>query len=86
MSSYNYCTVISVVFGGIFRFVVDLKWFEKWKKYVGFESYDIRFTGKDEFFPGPIDNSALFKSMKNYNQIVLIVWNLLQINQHRILL
>ena len=46
-----------------YRFLVDLKWFKKWKKYVGFESYDVRFTGKREFFPGLIDNSALFKSM-----------------------
>ena len=47
-----------------YRFLVDLKWFIKWKEYVGFESYDVRFTGKKDFFPGSIDNSALFKSMK----------------------
>ena len=46
------------------RIVVALKWFEKWKKYVGFESFDRRFTGKKEYFPGSIDNSALFKSVE----------------------
>ena len=62
MSSYCFCAVKCYTL--FYRFVVALKWFEKWKKYVGFESFDRGFTGKKEYFPGSIDNSALFKSVE----------------------
>ena len=71
MRSYCYwCCVLHFLF---YRFVVDLKWFEKWKNYVGFEFFDIRFTGKKEYFPGSIDNSALFKSVEIVlNEVLLL--------------
>ena len=75
MSSYGILFYVALLFS---RLLVDLKWFKKWKKYIGFESYDVRFTGKRVFFPGSIDNSALFKSMKFSNDLYYFLWDLLQ--------
>ncbi|NWV01188.1 UBP4 hydrolase, partial [Upupa epops] len=41
-------------------FLVDYRWFKQWKKYVGFDSWDMFGTGDPGLFPGPIDNSRLF--------------------------
>ena len=44
-----------------FRFLLDIRWYKQWKKYVGFDSWDTLNAGDETFNPGPIDNSALFK-------------------------
>ncbi|XP_055661932.1 ubiquitin carboxyl-terminal hydrolase 4-like isoform X5 [Falco peregrinus] len=41
-------------------YLVDSRWFRRWKKYVGFDSWDMSGVGDPRFFPGPIDNSGLF--------------------------
>ncbi|XP_074909170.1 ubiquitin carboxyl-terminal hydrolase 4 isoform X3 [Buteo buteo] len=41
-------------------YLVDSRWFKQWKKYVGFDSWDIFGAGDPGLFPGPIDNSGLF--------------------------
>ncbi|XP_055660403.1 ubiquitin carboxyl-terminal hydrolase 4 isoform X5 [Falco peregrinus] len=41
-------------------YLVDSRWFKQWKKYVGFDSWDMFGVGDPGFFPGPIDNSGLF--------------------------
>ncbi|KAF5921631.1 hypothetical protein HPG69_012801 [Diceros bicornis minor] len=41
-------------------YLVDSRWFKQWKKYVGFDSWDMYNVGEHNLFPGPIDNSGLF--------------------------
>ncbi|KAI1890913.1 hypothetical protein AGOR_G00158490 [Albula goreensis] len=41
-------------------FLVDCRWFKQWKKYVGFDSWDMYNVGGQSLYPGPIDNSGLF--------------------------
>uniref|UniRef100_A0A7N6B300 Ubiquitin carboxyl-terminal hydrolase n=1 Tax=Anabas testudineus TaxID=64144 RepID=A0A7N6B300_ANATE len=38
----------------------DSRWFKQWKKYVGFDSWDMYNVGERSLYPGPIDNSGLF--------------------------
>uniref|UniRef100_H9GUS8 ubiquitinyl hydrolase 1 n=1 Tax=Anolis carolinensis TaxID=28377 RepID=H9GUS8_ANOCA len=40
--------------------LIDFQWFMKWKKYVGFECWDLYYAGKPNLHPGPIDNSRHF--------------------------
>uniref|UniRef100_A0A286Y1Q0 Ubiquitin carboxyl-terminal hydrolase n=1 Tax=Cavia porcellus TaxID=10141 RepID=A0A286Y1Q0_CAVPO len=42
------------------RYLIDIRWFKQWKKYVGFDSWDMYNVGEHNLFPGPIDNSGLF--------------------------
>lgn len=42
------------------RYLIDNRWFKQWKKYVGFDSWDMYNVGEHNMFPGPIDNSGLF--------------------------
>ncbi|XP_063104916.1 ubiquitin carboxyl-terminal hydrolase 4 isoform X2 [Cavia porcellus] len=41
-------------------YLIDIRWFKQWKKYVGFDSWDMYNVGEHNLFPGPIDNSGLF--------------------------
>ncbi|XP_075040021.1 ubiquitin carboxyl-terminal hydrolase 4 isoform X2 [Mixophyes fleayi] len=41
-------------------YLVDSRWFKQWKKYVGFDSWDMYNVGESNLFPGPVDNSGLF--------------------------
>ncbi|XP_053325397.1 ubiquitin carboxyl-terminal hydrolase 4 isoform X2 [Spea bombifrons] len=41
-------------------YLIDSRWFKQWKKYVGFDSWDMYNVGESNLFPGPIDNSGLF--------------------------
>ncbi|NXL64371.1 UBP4 hydrolase, partial [Chordeiles acutipennis] len=41
-------------------FLVDSRWFRQWKKFVGFDSWDMFGEGDRALFPGPVDNSGLF--------------------------
>ena len=43
------------------RYLVDERWLKQWKKFVGFESWDLTSAGKQEAHPGPVDNAGLFK-------------------------
>uniref|UniRef100_A0A8C2KV23 Ubiquitin carboxyl-terminal hydrolase 4 n=1 Tax=Cyprinus carpio TaxID=7962 RepID=A0A8C2KV23_CYPCA len=42
------------------RYLIDSRWFKQWKKYVGFDSWDLYNVGEHNLYPGPIDNSGLF--------------------------
>lgn len=42
------------------RYLIDSRWFKQWKKYVGFDSWDMYNVGERNLYPGPIDNSGLF--------------------------
>lgn len=42
------------------RYLVDISWFKQWKKFVGFDSWDMFGVGDPSLFPGPVDNSGLF--------------------------
>lgn len=44
----------------LFRYLIDSRWFKQWKKYVGFDSWDLYNVGEHNLYPGPIDNSGLF--------------------------
>ena len=46
------------------RYLVDSRWFKQWKKDVGFESWEADKAGTESMHPGPVDNSGLFKGMK----------------------
>ncbi|XP_052409162.1 ubiquitin carboxyl-terminal hydrolase 15 isoform X4 [Carassius gibelio] len=54
-------------------YLVDSSWFKKWKKYVGFDSWDMNVKGSQIVFPGPVDNSGLFRD-----------WDMLDIKEHLI--
>ncbi|XP_008497301.2 ubiquitin carboxyl-terminal hydrolase 4 isoform X1 [Calypte anna] len=41
-------------------YLVDSRWFKQWKKYVGFDSWDMFGAGDPSLYPGPVDNSGLF--------------------------
>ena len=41
--------------------MIDERWFNQWKKYVGFESWDQAQMGLEDAHPGPVDTSYLFK-------------------------
>uniref|UniRef100_A0A8C9KFB1 Ubiquitin carboxyl-terminal hydrolase n=1 Tax=Panthera tigris altaica TaxID=74533 RepID=A0A8C9KFB1_PANTA len=47
-------------FLSVSRYLIDSRWFKQWKKYVGFDSWDMYNVGEHNLFPGPIDNSGLF--------------------------
>uniref|UniRef100_A0A8C5H0Q9 Ubiquitin carboxyl-terminal hydrolase n=1 Tax=Gouania willdenowi TaxID=441366 RepID=A0A8C5H0Q9_GOUWI len=46
------------------RYLIDSRWFKQWKKYVGFDSWDMYNVGERSLFPGPIDNSGLFSDQE----------------------
>uniref|UniRef100_A0A4W5L5N0 Ubiquitin carboxyl-terminal hydrolase n=1 Tax=Hucho hucho TaxID=62062 RepID=A0A4W5L5N0_9TELE len=54
---HNSQTYLSTSF---FRFLIDSRWFKQWKKYVGFDSWDMYNVGEHSLYPGPVDNSGLF--------------------------
>ncbi|XP_049588435.1 ubiquitin carboxyl-terminal hydrolase 4 isoform X2 [Syngnathus scovelli] len=41
-------------------YLIDSRWFKQWKKYVGFDNWDMYHVGERSLYPGPIDNSGLF--------------------------
>ncbi|XP_036389667.1 ubiquitin carboxyl-terminal hydrolase 4-like [Megalops cyprinoides] len=45
-------------------FLIDSRWFKQWKKYVGFDSWDMYNVGEQSLYPGPIDNSGLFSDQE----------------------
>lgn len=48
------------------RFVMDVKWFKQWKRYVGFESRDHYNVGEESSHPGQIDNTPIFQGNVKY--------------------
>uniref|UniRef100_A0A8C9TDN7 Ubiquitin carboxyl-terminal hydrolase n=1 Tax=Scleropages formosus TaxID=113540 RepID=A0A8C9TDN7_SCLFO len=46
------------------EFLIDSRWFKQWKKYVGFDSWDMYNVGEHNLYPGPIDNSGLFSDQE----------------------
>uniref|UniRef100_A0A8C7M9K2 Ubiquitin carboxyl-terminal hydrolase n=1 Tax=Oncorhynchus kisutch TaxID=8019 RepID=A0A8C7M9K2_ONCKI len=53
----GFCTALCTTFC---RFLIDSRWFKQWKKYVGFDSWDMYNVGEHSLYPGPVDNSGLF--------------------------
>ncbi|KAM4893875.1 ubiquitin carboxyl-terminal hydrolase 4 isoform 1-T1 [Sylvia borin] len=41
-------------------YLVESRWFKQWKKYVGFDTWDMFGAGDPNLFPGPVDNAGLF--------------------------
>lgn len=41
------------------RYLVDCHWFKQWKKFVGYDTWDVYGAGDKMNNPGPIDNSSL---------------------------
>uniref|UniRef100_A0A4W6F5B2 Ubiquitin carboxyl-terminal hydrolase n=1 Tax=Lates calcarifer TaxID=8187 RepID=A0A4W6F5B2_LATCA len=46
------------------RYLIDSRWFKQWKKYVGFDSWDMYNVGERSLYPGPIDSSGLFSDQE----------------------
>ena len=58
------------------RFLVDTRWFKQWKRYVGYDTLELKFAGKLNAHPGPIDNSSLLKckwNFMNYELFTIII-------------
>uniref|UniRef100_G1KWM9 ubiquitinyl hydrolase 1 n=1 Tax=Anolis carolinensis TaxID=28377 RepID=G1KWM9_ANOCA len=67
--------------------LIDYKCFKKWQRYVGFESWDLYYAGKSDYYPGPIDNAKLFEDSEtqtlkkyrmdkvDYEVIPIEAWN-----------
>ena len=51
-----------------FRYLLDVRWFKQWKKYVGFEAWDQGQMGSESAHPGPVDTSSLFKGTSEVHQ------------------
>jgi ubiquitin carboxyl-terminal hydrolase 4/11/15 len=49
--------------GLLLRYLVAAGWFKQWKKYVGFDQWNVESKGCSDAFPGPIDNSPLLQGM-----------------------
>uniref|UniRef100_M4ABG9 Ubiquitin carboxyl-terminal hydrolase n=1 Tax=Xiphophorus maculatus TaxID=8083 RepID=M4ABG9_XIPMA len=45
-------------------YLIDSRWFKQWKKYVGYDSWDMYNVGERSLYPGPIDNSGLFSDQE----------------------
>uniref|UniRef100_A0A8C5N983 Ubiquitin carboxyl-terminal hydrolase n=1 Tax=Gouania willdenowi TaxID=441366 RepID=A0A8C5N983_GOUWI len=58
------CLSLTVTVQCVFRYLIDSRWFKQWKKYVGFDSWDMYNVGERSLFPGPIDNSGLFSDQE----------------------
>ncbi|XP_072175057.1 ubiquitin carboxyl-terminal hydrolase 4-like [Diadema setosum] len=41
-------------------YLIDSRWYKQWKKYVGYDSWDVYNMGNDASNPGPVDNSGIF--------------------------
>ncbi|XP_040448194.1 ubiquitin carboxyl-terminal hydrolase 4 isoform X2 [Falco naumanni] len=54
-------------------YLVDSRWFKQWKKYVGFDRWDMFGVDDPRFFPGPIDNSGLFSDPETQSLKELLV-------------
>lgn len=54
----------------IFRYLIDSRWFKQWKKYVGFDNWDMYNVGERGMFPGPIDNSGLFAGIPSFDLFI----------------
>ena len=49
-----------VVMYGLFgRYLLDAKWFNQWKAYVGFDDWNTTSVGDQSANPGPVDNSFI---------------------------
>ena len=70
-------------------YLLDVRWFKQWKKYVAFDVGDTDGAGKSSSHPGPIDSSSLYESNSTTLRSCLIdevdymlvpepVWNKLQ--------
>jgi len=46
-------------------YLIDSRWFKQWKKYVGYDNWDVSFVGDEGAHPGPIDNKGLLKEGSN---------------------
>jgi len=45
------------------RYLLDAKWFSRWKTYVGFDDWSSGSVGDESANPGPIDNSVIIEGM-----------------------
>ncbi|XP_026990168.2 E3 ubiquitin/ISG15 ligase TRIM25-like [Tachysurus fulvidraco] len=52
-------------------YLVDSKWFNRWKKYVGFDSSNMASLGDQMFYPGRMDNSQLLKDSLSIREHLL---------------
>ena len=43
-------------------YLLDVRWFKQWKKYVAFDVWDTDGAGESSSHPGPIDSSSLYES------------------------
>ena len=49
---------------GEYWYVINVRWFKRWKRYVGYDKWDISNAGNEEIKPVPIDNSSLLNQCK----------------------
>ncbi|KAL7876000.1 hypothetical protein AOLI_G00109630 [Acnodon oligacanthus] len=48
-------------------YLVESCWFKQWKKYVGFDSWDLYCVGMNDVYPGPVDNSGLLQDTDSHS-------------------
>ena len=53
------------------RYLVDVTWFNQWKKFVAWDQGDSNQVGDPNSNPGHIDSSVLLKGMLNFVSILL---------------
>ena len=57
----------------MFRYLLDVRWFKQWKKYVGFDSGDQQEMGLEATHPGPVDTSCLLKRTAGHYCYILML-------------
>jgi len=62
MMYYN--CLLTALFASLDRYLLDAKWFNQWKTYVGFDERNSGSVGDHSANPGPVDNSFIMKGMK----------------------
>lgn len=58
----HYISILTLIFI-YFRYLVDIHWFNQWKKYVAWDGWDSTQIGDPSSHPGHIDNSSLINGM-----------------------
>ena len=60
------CLLCSDLLLSACRYLVDCHWFKQWKKYVGFDSWDLLQSVDPNLYPGPIDNSGILDGLLHH--------------------
>ena len=53
-----------------FWYLINITWYKQWKRYVGYDNWDMSNAGEEVINPGPIDNTSLLDQGKLRRDLV----------------